>query len=39
MAPHVLAENARVDTVTYELPNKHYLLVDMVYIGVDNVSP
>jgi len=39
MAQRVIAENARVDTVTYALPNKHYLPVDMAYIGVDNVSP
>ena len=39
MAQRVLAENAGVDTVRYVLPNKHYIPVDMKYIGVDNTTP
>ena len=39
MAQRVIAENARVSTVTYTLPNKHYIPVNMDYIGVDNVTP
>ncbi|KII84316.1 hypothetical protein PLICRDRAFT_95300 [Plicaturopsis crispa FD-325 SS-3] len=39
MAQRVVAENAHVDSVTYALPNKHYIPVDMRYIGVDNLSP
>lgn len=39
MAQRVLAENAGVETVRYVLPNKHYIPVDMKYIGVDNTTP
>ncbi|PPQ72095.1 hypothetical protein CVT26_006873 [Gymnopilus dilepis] len=39
MAQRVIAENASVQTVTYALPNKHYVPVDMRYIGVDNLTP
>jgi urate oxidase len=39
MAQRVLAENAGVMSVRYVLPNKHYIPVDMKYIGVDNTTP
>ncbi|KAG2147733.1 uncharacterized protein EDB93DRAFT_401262 [Suillus bovinus] len=39
MGQRVIAENAGVESVTYELPNKHYIPVDMKYIGVDNTTP
>ncbi len=39
MAQRVLAENAGVESVRYVLPNKHYIPVDMQYIGVDNTNP
>jgi hypothetical protein len=39
MAQHVLAENEGVESVRYVLPNKHYIPVDMKYIGVDNTTP
>ena len=39
MGQRVLAENAGVKTVEYTLPNKHYIPVDMKYIGVDNTTP
>lgn len=39
MAQRVLAENAGVESVRYVLPNKHYIPVDMNYIGVDNTTP
>jgi len=39
MAQKVIAENAHVASVTYTLPNKHYLPVDMKYIGIDNLTP
>lgn len=38
MGQRVLAENAGVMTVRYVLPNKHYIPVDMKYIGVDNTT-
>ena len=39
MAERVISENAFVQTVSYSLPNKHYIPVDMKYIGVDNLTP
>ncbi|KAI6035730.1 uricase [Pisolithus marmoratus] len=39
MAQKVLSENDDLETVTYALPNKHYIPVDMRYIGVDNLTP
>ncbi|KAF7969942.1 hypothetical protein HWV62_25474 [Athelia sp. TMB] len=39
MAQRVLAENAHVAAVTYRLPNKHYIPVDMRYLGIDNLTP
>ncbi|PFH47995.1 hypothetical protein AMATHDRAFT_76942 [Amanita thiersii Skay4041] len=39
MAQRVVAENTGVKSVTYRLPNKHYVPVDMKYIGVDNITP
>jgi hypothetical protein len=39
MGQRVFAENAGVVRVGYVLPNKHYILVDMKYIGVDNTTP
>ncbi|KAF7310186.1 Uricase [Mycena indigotica] len=39
MASAVLKENPGVHSVRYALPNKHYIPVDMRYIGVENVKP
>jgi hypothetical protein len=39
MAQRVLAENASVQSVSYSLPNKHYIPVDMKYIGLENLKP
>lgn len=39
MAQQIVAENPYVESVTYSLPNKHYIPVDMRYIGVDNMTP
>ena len=39
MACRILDENATVTDVSYELPNKHYIAVDMRYIGIDNQTP
>ncbi|KAJ7452810.1 hypothetical protein FB451DRAFT_1282148 [Mycena latifolia] len=39
MAQLVIAQNAHVQTVSYALPNKHYIPVDMGYIGVENLVP
>jgi urate oxidase len=39
MGQRVIAENADVESVSYTLPNKHYVPVDMKYIGVDNMTP
>jgi urate oxidase len=39
MAQLIIAENAQVQSVSYALPNKHYIPVDMSYLGVENVIP
>lgn len=39
MAQLLLTQNAGIQSVTYALPNKHYIPVDMRYLGVENVSP
>ena len=39
MAQLILEHNAGVQAVTYSLPNKHYIPVDMRYIGVENLTP
>jgi len=39
MGQRLIKENAAVDRATYTLPNKHYLPVNMKYIGIDNTSP
>ena len=39
MAEFVIAQNEAVEFVTYALPNKHYVPVDMQYMGVENVQP
>ena len=39
MAQRIIAENASVQDVSYALPNKHYIPVDMKYLGIDNTTP
>ncbi|KAH9481928.1 Uricase [Psilocybe cubensis] len=39
MAQRIVAENDSVHSVTYTLPNKHYIPVDMRYLDVDNLTP
>ncbi|KAF5327821.1 hypothetical protein D9619_005076 [Psilocybe cf. subviscida] len=39
MAQRIIDENAGVNSVSYSLPNKHYVPVDMKYLGVDNLTP
>ncbi|KAJ8454135.1 hypothetical protein ONZ45_g19423 [Pleurotus djamor] len=39
MAQQIVEEHPGVASVTYTLPNKHYIPVDMKYIGVDNITP
>jgi hypothetical protein len=39
MACRILEEHGDVTDVSYELPNKHYIPVDMKYIGIDNQTP
>lgn len=39
MAERILSENKHVQTVSYSLPNKHYIPVDMRYAGIDNLTP
>lgn len=39
MAERILTENKHVQTVSYSLPNKHYIPVDMRYAGLENLKP
>ncbi|KAF9496863.1 uricase [Pleurotus eryngii] len=39
MAQQIVTEHAGIDSVSYSLPNKHYIAVDMKYIGLDNTTP
>ncbi|KAF7332509.1 Uricase [Mycena kentingensis (nom. inval.)] len=39
MASALLVENNDLTKVSYALPNKHYIPVDMRYIGVENLKP
>ncbi|KAK7052359.1 uricase [Favolaschia claudopus] len=39
MARLILTQNPGVQTVSYALPNKHYIPVDMSYLGVENLVP
>ncbi|PPR02881.1 hypothetical protein CVT24_002303, partial [Panaeolus cyanescens] len=39
MGQRIIGENAFVKDVSYTLPNKHYIPVDMNYIGIDNTTP
>ncbi|KAJ7257507.1 hypothetical protein B0H12DRAFT_1110990 [Mycena haematopus] len=39
MARLIIAQNADVQAVSYSLPNKHYIPVDMGYLGVENLVP
>ncbi|KAE9395184.1 uricase [Gymnopus androsaceus JB14] len=39
MGQRIIAENAGVQSVSYALPNKHYIPVDLNYIGIDNLTP
>ncbi|KAJ7064554.1 uricase [Mycena amicta] len=39
MASAILADNSDIQKVSYALPNKHYIPVDMRYLGVENLKP
>ncbi|KAF5342329.1 hypothetical protein D9611_001162 [Ephemerocybe angulata] len=39
MGQRIIAENAGIKDVSYSLPNKHYIPVDMKYLGIDNLTP
>ncbi|KAI0773016.1 uricase [Trametes elegans] len=39
MAQRIVNEHAHIQSVSYSLPNKHYVPVDMKYLGIDNTSP
>lgn len=39
MGQRLIAENEYISNVSYSLPNKHYIPVDMKYIGIDNLTP
>ncbi|KAJ7257514.1 hypothetical protein B0H12DRAFT_1111019 [Mycena haematopus] len=39
MARLIIAQNADVQAVSYSLPNKHHIPVDMGYLGIENLVP
>jgi len=39
MAGLLVKEHAQLESAAYALPNKHYVPVDMKYLGIDNMSP
>jgi len=39
MATQIVEEHPKLESVSYTLPNKHYIPVDMKYIGIDNLTP
>lgn len=39
MAQQIIADNASVGNVTYTLPNKHYVPVNLSFMKLENVSP
>ncbi len=39
MGVQLVEEHLQIEEVRYALPNKHYVPVDMKYIGVDNTTP
>ena len=39
MATQIVSEHRNVVKCAYALPNKHYVPVDMKYIGLDNMTP
>jgi len=39
MGQRLIAEHGSVSSVGYVLPNKHYIPVDMRYLGIENVKP
>jgi len=39
MAQKILEENATVQDVTYRLPNKHYIPVNLTFMGLENMTP
>ncbi|KAJ7695785.1 uricase [Mycena rosella] len=39
MAQRIISENAHVQSASYALPNKHYIPVDMSYLGIENLVP
>lgn len=39
MGQRIIEENEGIREVRYALPNKHYIPVNMEYIGIDNLTP
>ncbi|EKM77907.1 hypothetical protein AGABI1DRAFT_42333 [Agaricus bisporus var. burnettii JB137-S8] len=39
MGQRIIEENGGIREVRYALPNKHYIPVNMEYIGIDNLTP
>ncbi|KAI0071957.1 uricase [Panus rudis PR-1116 ss-1] len=39
MAQQILSSHKHLQSVSYSLPNKHYVPVDMKYLGIENLKP
>ncbi|KZS92566.1 uricase [Sistotremastrum niveocremeum HHB9708] len=39
MSQKIIAENPSIHSISYKLPNKHYIPVNMAYIGIENMKP
>ncbi|KAG8804881.1 hypothetical protein FRC18_007000 [Serendipita sp. 400] len=39
MASDIIRKNPSVSSVSYKLPNKHYIPVDLSYMNLDNLKP
>lgn len=39
MAQRIIADNKSVQSVSYRLPNKHYIPVNLAHVGLENMKP
>lgn len=39
MGQTIIADNATVGAITYKLPNKHYIPVNLSFFGLENITP
>jgi urate oxidase len=39
MAQEIISNNKSVHSVSYRLPNKHYIPVSLAHVGLENLKP